>query len=237
MEESKGERINKYLAAAGVCSRREADKLVDEGVVTVDGVTALAGTKVFPGQKVAVNGRVIEGKEEQIIIAFNKPAGIVCTTKDAHAEQNIVDYIGFDKRIFPVGRLDKESEGLILLTNDGELSDKRLRSRNEHEKEYEVTVNRPVTESFIKFLSGGVFLEELNVKTKPCKVKKTGPNTFNIILTQGLNRQIRRMCRAGDYHVRKLKRVRIMNIKLGDLPLGKWRELSEEEKRELNGGW
>ncbi|MBP5305058.1 MAG: 23S rRNA pseudouridine synthase F, partial [Lachnospiraceae bacterium] len=148
MEESKGERINKYLAAAGVCSRREADKLVDEGVVTVDGVTALAGTKVFPGQKVAVNGKVIEGKEEQIIIAFNKPAGIVCTTKDAHAEQNIVDYIGFDKRIFPVGRLDKESEGLILLTNDGELSDKILRSRNEHEKEYEVTVNRPVTESF-----------------------------------------------------------------------------------------
>ena len=233
MEEVKGERINKYLASAGVCSRREADKLVDEGKVAVDGVIAISGTKVLPGQTVTVMGKPVKKEEEQIIIAFNKPVGVTCTTKDAHAEQNIVDYIGFDKRIFPVGRLDKESEGLILLTNDGELSDKILRSRNEHEKEYEVTVGKPVTEEFLNQLSKGVYLEDLNTRTKPCKVRKTGNNSFNIILTQGLNRQIRRMCRAYDQHVRKLRRVRIMNIELKDLPVGKWRYLSEEEKREL----
>lgn len=234
-EETGGIRVNKYLSEAGVCSRREADRLIEAGRVEIDGVVCTPGMKVCAGAKVTVDGREIGTKQDTIVIAVNKPTGIVCTTSDPHAEQNIVDFIGFDKRIFPVGRLDKESEGLILMTNDGELSDRILRSRNEHEKEYIVKVNKPITSAFAEGMRKGVFLEELNVRTKPCKVKVIDKFTFSIVLTQGLNRQIRRMCRAFDYHVRELKRIRIMDIKLGELETGKWRYLSREEIEGLRG--
>lgn len=224
------ERINKYLSSHGVCSRREADRLVADGRVLVDGKTAVMGEMVDDSNTICIDGRQISSASpEQIIIAFNKPVGIVCTTKDRHNKNNIVDYIRYPERIYPVGRLDKESDGLILLTNDGDMMDRILRSVNGHEKEYIVSVNRPIDDTFIKRMSEGIYLEELERTTKKCVVRKVSDRTFRIILTQGLNRQIRRMCDALGYKVTKLTRIRIMNIELGELAVGQYRELTESE--------
>lgn len=222
-------RLNKYLGDAGVCSRREADRLIEEGKVLVDGVTAVIGTKVLPGQKVECCGKVVGEKEEPVFLVVNKPKGIVCTTSDRDQAENIVEFLKYPKRIYPVGRLDKDSEGLLLMTNEGDIVNKILRGGNDHEKEYAVAVNRPVTEEFLEKMQKGIWIEDLQVTTKPCRAWQTGSHTFHIVLTQGLNRQIRRMCRALDYHVMNLKRVRIMNIKLGSLKRGEYRELTAEE--------
>ena len=226
-------RLNKYLADAGVCSRREADKLIEEGKVLVDGVVAAMGTKVEPGQSVICDGKQVGEKEEPVFLIVNKPKGIVCTTSDKDHAQNIVEFLNYPKRIYPVGRLDKDSEGLLLMTNEGDIVNKILRGGNDHEKEYAVAVNKPVTEEFLKKMRAGVYIEDLDVTTKPCRAWQTGSHTFHIILTQGLNRQIRRMCRALDYHVMNLKRVRIMNIKLGHLERGQYRALFPDEVEDL----
>ena len=223
-------RLNKYMSDSGVCSRRQADRYVEEGRVTVDGVTAVMGQKVTPGQTVCLDGKEIMVNRKRIVLAVNKPQGIVCTT-EKREKDNIVDFIGYPERIYPMGRLDKDSEGLILMTNDGELMDQILRARNYHEKEYIVRVNRPVTMDFLKQMRQGVPI--LDTVTRPCQVEKIGPYMFKIILTQGLNRQIRRMCEALDYRVRWLKRVRIMNINLGQLPTGEYREVKGRELQEL----
>ena len=226
-------RINKYLSEVGYCSRREADKLVEEGKVTINGKIPNLGTKVEEGDQVEVEGQRIEKstKEKNIYLAFNKPVGIVCTTDRRVEKDNIIDFIKYPIRIFPIGRLDKPSEGLIFLTNDGDIVNKILRSRNNHEKEYIVGVNRPINEDFIQSMSNGVKI--LDTLTKNCFVKQLGPKKFKIILTQGLNRQIRRMCESLGYKVQTLKRVRIMNIKL-DVPTGKYREFTKEEILKLN---
>ena len=226
-------RLNKYLADAGVCSRREADKLIEEGKVLVDGVVAVMGTKVLPEQEVICDGKVVGEKEESVFLIVNKPKGIVCTTSDKDHAPNIVEFLNYPKRIYPVGRLDKDSEGLLLMTNEGDIVNKILRGGNDHEKEYAVAVNKPVTEEFLKQMRAGVYLEDLDVTTKPCRAWQTGSHTFHIVLTQGLNRQIRRMCRALDYHVMNLKRLRIMNIKLGHLERGQYRELFPDEVESL----
>ena len=226
-------RLNKYLADAGVCSRREADRLIEEGKVLVDGVIAAMGTKVEPGQEVICDGKKVGEKEESVFLIVNKPKGIVCTTSDKDHAPNIVDFINYPKRVYPVGRLDKDSEGLLLMTNEGDIVNKILRGGNDHEKEYAVAVNKPVTEEFLKQMRAGVYIEDLDVTTKPCRAWQTGSHTFHIVLTQGLNRQIRRMCRALDYHVMNLKRLRIMNIKLGHLERGQYRELFPDEVESL----
>lgn len=224
-------RINKFLTEAGYCSRRAADKLIDRGRVTINGKVPELGTKIAPGDEVRVDGKLIERPEEKpVYLAFNKPVGIVCTTDTRREPDNIIDYINYPTRIFPIGRLDKPSEGLILLTNDGDIVNKILRSRNEHGKEYRVQVDKPVTREFIQKMSSGVPI--LDTVTKKCKVRKEGDYIFNIVLTQGLNRQIRRMCEYLGYEVVKLKRIRVMNIKL-NLPVGQWRELTSAELREL----
>ena len=232
MENTPLTRINKYLSEIGYCSRREADKLIDAGRILVNGKKAEMGVKVGPDDKISVNGEMLnQPKNKNIYLAFNKPKGIVCTT-DTHVEKdNIIEYINYPKRIFPIGRLDKPSEGLIFLTNDGDIVNKILRARNNHEKEYVVTVNKPITKDFIHKMSNGVPI--LDTVTKKCFVKQTHKNQFKIILTQGLNRQIRRMCEHLDYRVVTLKRVRIMNIKL-DLKVGKWRHFKPEELKTLN---
>lgn len=219
-------RLNKYISSTGICSRREADAWIDAGRVTINGAVATLGTQVNDGDEVCVDGRPVGSGPRRIYIALNKPVGITCTT-ERDVEGNIVDFIGHRERIFPVGRLDKDSEGLILLTNDGDIVNEILRVENEHEKEYEVTVDRPVTEIFLNGMATGVRI--LGTVTKPCKVKRIGPATFRIILTQGLNRQIRRMCSFFGYQVVKLQRVRIINLTLDGLKVGKWRELSEAE--------
>ena len=226
-------RINKYLSEVGYCSRREADRLIEEGKVTINGEISKIGTKVDECDQVEVKGQIIEKstKQKNIYLAFNKPIGIVCTTDRRVEPDNVIDFIKYPKRIFPIGRLDKQSEGLIFLTNDGDIVNKILRSRNNHEKEYIVSVNRPINGDFIQNMSNGV--EILDTITKNCFVKQLGPKKFKIILTQGLNRQIRRMCESLGYRVRSLKRVRIMNIKL-DLPTGKYREFTKEELLKLN---
>ncbi|WP_288261595.1 pseudouridine synthase [uncultured Prochlorococcus sp.] len=227
-------RINKYLSEVGYCSRREADRLVEEGKVTINGEIPAMGTKVEEGDQVEVKGQKIEKskKSKNTYLIFNKPVGIVCTTDRRGEPNNIIDFIKYPIRIFPVGRLDKLSEGLIFLTNDGDIVNKILRARNNHEKEYIVSVNRPINRDFIQRMSNGV--EILNTITRSCFVKQLGPKKFKIILTQGLNRQIRRMCMSLGYRVKSLKRVRIMNIKL-DVPIGKYREFTQEELLELNG--
>lgn len=226
-------RINKYLSSAGYCSRREADRLLEQGRVTIDGIPAQMGSKVIDGQTVFVDGKSIIEEDEKILLAFYKPTGIVCTTTANQGDNNIVDYIGYPKRIYPVGRLDKDSEGLILMTNNGEMMDKILRSANGHEKEYIVTVNKEIDDSFIKAMSRGIYLAELDRTTKPCKVTALGKKTFRIILTQGLNRQIRRMCSTQGREVVQLKRIRIMNILLGDLKPGEYRNVTEAEYQQL----
>lgn len=226
-------RINKYLSAAGFCSRREADRLVEAGRVSIDGRIAGMGDKVSDGQKVQVDNKDISVEEEKILLVFNKPAGIVCTTTDSQGANNIVDYIGYNKRIYPIGRLDKDSHGLILMTNNGEIMDKILRSANGHEKEYIVEVNKDIDDEFVKNMSKGVYLEELERTTLPCRVYKDGKRKFRIILTQGLNRQIRRMCDNLGYRVVDLKRIRIMNIVLGDLKEGSYRNVTDKEYSKL----
>ena len=227
MQANDGIRINKYLSEVGYCSRRAADQLIERGRVKINGNIPEMGTKVLPGDLVTVDDEPIGTPQEEFIyIAFNKPVGIVCTTDHVREKDNIIDYINYPKRIFPIGRLDKPSEGLIFLTNDGDIVNKILRARNNHEKEYSVTVNKPVTKDFIQKMGNGIPI--LGTRTRKCFVKQTGSHTFTIILTQGLNRQIRRMCESLDYRVAKLKRVRIMNIKL-DVPVGQWRYLNEDE--------
>ena len=228
--DNEGIRLNKYIASSGLCSRREADTLIENGKVTINGEVAVQGTKVNEGDVVLVNGRKITPDDDMVYIAFNKPLGVTCTT-DKRDPSNIIDFIGFNDRIFPVGRLDKNSSGLILLTNDGSIVNKLLRAENGHEKEYLVTVNRPYDKNFIKQMESGVPV--LGQLTLPCKLKPAGDKTFKIILHQGLNRQIRRMCEYLGYKVTKLKRIRFMNIYLGDLETGKWRYLTSDEKKEL----
>ena len=224
-------RINKFLSEAGFCSRRAADKLIEEGRVTINGLVPEMGTKINPGDEVHVDGKLISApKEEFIYIAFNKPVGIVCTTDIKAEKDNIIEYINHPKRIFPIGRLDKPSEGLIFLTNDGDIVNKILRARNNHEKEYIVTVNQPITQGFIEDMGNGVPI--LETITKKCFVKQISKFSFTIILTQGLNRQIRRMCEYLDYDVVALKRIRIMNFSL-DLPVGEWRYLDENEMSQI----
>ena len=225
-------RINKFLSEAGVCSRREADRQIEAGNVTIDGRTAQMGDKVMEEQVVCFQGKPVKKEEEMILIAFHKPAGIVCTA-EKREKNNVIDYLNYPKRIYPVGRLDKDSEGLLLLTNNGDMVNKIMRAGNMHEKEYIVTVNKPVTDSFLRGLAGGVPLVELGVTTRKCRVERIGKKQFRIILTQGLNRQIRRMCEYFGYRVQKLVRVRIMNIRLGDLECGKYRDVTLEEYRKL----
>lgn len=230
--DGQGVRINKYLSEAGVCSRREADRQVAAGNVIVDGKTAEMGTKVLPGQTVLFCGKPVQKEEEMILLAFHKPVGIVCTA-EKREKNNVIDYIHYPKRIYPVGRLDKDSEGLLLMTNNGDIVNKMMRSGNMHEKEYVVTVNKPVTESFLRGLAGGVPLVELNVTTRKCRVERLGKREFKIVLTQGLNRQIRRMCEYFGYRVEKLVRTRIMNIELGSLKSGTYRSVTAEEYQTL----
>jgi len=232
MEDDQLIRLNKYLSEVGYCSRRAADKLIEDGRVTINGVVPEMGTKVAPNDKVHVDGKLItNSKEPSVYLAFNKPVGIVCTTDTRVEKDNIIDYIKYPKRIFPIGRLDKNSEGLILLTDDGDIVNKILRASNNHEKEYIVTVDKLISQTFIERMQNGVPI--LDTVTKKCKVEKLSNNEFKIILTQGLNRQIRRMCEYLNYEVTSLKRVRVMNIKL-DVPVGKYRELYLDELKELN---
>ena len=232
MKEHTSTRINKYLSEVGYCSRRAADKLINEGRVTINGIVPEMGTKITKEDEVRVDGELIsEPKAKPVYLAFNKPVGIVCTTDTKVEKDNIIDYINYPKRIFPIGRLDKPSEGLIFLTNDGDIVNKILRARNNHEKEYLVTVNKPITSNFIQKMRSGVPI--LDTVTRKCKVEQIGKNKFKIILTQGLNRQIRRMCEFLDYRVVKLKRTRIMNVSL-DTQVGKWRNLTDNEIKEIN---
>lgn len=230
--EQTGIRINKFLSEAGYCSRREADRLVESGAVTIDGKQAVPGDKVWEGQSIFVNGQKVSREEECILLAFNKPVGVECTTAK-NVKDNIIDYINYPKRIYPVGRLDKDSQGLILLTNQGDIVNKIMRSGNMHEKEYEVTVHKPYTKEFLCGMQKGVPLEELNVVTRQCRMEEVDARTFRIVITQGYNRQIRRMCEYFGYKVVKLKRIRIMNITLGSLKKGKYRHVTKEEADKL----
>lgn len=223
-------RLNKFLSEAGVCSRREADKLIEQGIVYVDGVQAVTGTKVVAGQEVRVGKKVVSRQEKMIVLAVNKPRGIVCT-EERRERDSIVRFLNYPVRITYVGRLDKDSEGLLLMTNNGDIINKMMRAGNRHEKEYKVTVNKPVTEEFLRKMSEGVPI--LDTVTRPCKVEKIGKYKFKIILTQGLNRQIRRMCEALGYEVKELFRTRIMNIEIGNLKSGQYRELTNKELNEL----
>lgn len=227
-----GTRLNKYLAECGVCSRREADKLIEAGKVLVNGTVAGMGCKVTDADEVRVGKKVL-GKEKKVVLAFNKPVGVTCTEKDKHAEKIINDYIKYPVRVTYAGRLDKDSEGLLLLTNDGDLIEAAMRGANRHEKEYVVKVNKEITEEFIQKMVAGVYLSELEVTTRPCRLEKLGKFTFKIVITQGLNRQIRRMCKELGYQVTQLKRMRIMNIKIDKLQPGRYREVTGQELEEL----
>jgi 23S rRNA pseudouridine2604 synthase len=225
-------RLNKYISETGVCSRREADKWIEAGRVTLNGQPASLGTQVAAGDDVRIDGDSIGAKKKQVYIVLNKPVGIICTT-EAHIEDNIIDHVGYPERIFPVGRLDRDSEGLILLTNNGDIVNEILRSENNHEKEYLVTVDRPITDLSLRMMADGVKI--MGEVTKPGKVARVSAQSFRIILTQGLNRQIRRMCSALGYKAQRLQRVRIMNIQLGDLRPGQWRHLTQAEVAGLMG--
>lgn len=229
-DQATGKRLNKYIADSGYCSRREADRLIQEGRVRLDGRVGVLGDRVLPGMAVEVDGKPITGESEKVYLLLNKPRGIVCTA-DPREPMNVVDYLGYPKRVFPVGRLDKDSEGLLLLTSDGEIVNRILRAAGGHEKEYEVQIDRPVTAEFVRQMSGGVPI--LDTVTLPCRVRRTGERSFNIVLVQGLNRQIRRMCEALGANVTHLRRVRIMNLRLGRLQPGQWRALTDEELARL----
>ncbi len=227
-----GKRLNKYIADSGYCSRREADRLIQEGRVRLGERVGALGDRVQPGMAVTVDGKPLDGGGEKVYILLNKPRGIVCTA-DPREPMNVVDYLGYPARVFPVGRLDKDSEGLLLLTSDGEIVNRVLRAAGGHEKEYEVQIDRPVTPEFVRRMSGGVPI--LDTVTLPCRVRRTGERSFNIVLVQGLNRQIRRMCESLGANVTHLRRVRIMNLRLGKLQPGQWRELTDGELAELMG--
>jgi 23S rRNA pseudouridine2604 synthase len=226
-------RLNKYLSETGACSRREADAWIEAGRVSVNGARAVLGTQVQPGDEVLVDGASVRARPKRLYLALNKPVGIECTTNRS-VSGNIVDFVGHAERIFPVGRLDKDSEGLILLTNDGDIVNELLRAENAHEKEYLVEVDRPVTPEFLAAMARGVPI--LGTQTAPCRTEPVRKNVFRIVLTQGMNRQIRRMCKHFDYTVRRLQRVRIVNVRLGDLAVGRWRELDERELKGLLPG-
>ena len=236
-------RLNKFLSEAGVCSRREADRMIEEGRITVDGKKAETGMRVRPDQEIKVGKKVISmSREEEVLLAVYKPPGVICTT-DRREKRNIVDYVGYPTRIYPIGRLDKDSEGLILMTNIGGLVNKMMRAANYHEKEYLVTVHKPVTEAFLERMAKGVRIRKeekgevlLDAMTRPCQVEKLGKYSFRIILTQGLNRQIRRMCEALGYQVTHLKRVRVLNIELKGMHPGTWRKVTDKELKELLRG-
>lgn len=233
MEKEQAVRLNKYLAECGVCSRREADKLIDLGSVKVDGFVATMGTRVTGRNEVTVNGKPVQSKNKKVVLAFYKPVGITCTEKDAHAKVTITEYLKYPIRVTYAGRLDKDSEGLIIMSNDGDLIQRMTKAVNKHEKEYIVKVNKQIDDSFLQKMSGGIYLKELEATTRSCVVEKIGSYTFRIILTQGLNRQIRRMCEVLGYRVVQLKRIRVMNIELGKLKVGAYRELFGEELGEL----
>jgi len=233
MNKDNGIRLNKYIADAGICSRRQADSLIEDGRVTIDGVVCENGMRVLPSMQVCIDGKEIAApKEEKVYLAFNKPRGIVCTAEKKE-KNNLIDYLNYPVRITYCGRLDKDSEGLLILTNDGDIINDMMRARNNHEKEYIVKVNKTIDDSFIKGMSEGVYLKELDITTRKCKIKKMSDKEFSIILTQGLNRQIRRMCENFDMKVTNLKRVRVMNIELGNLKTGSFRELTKEELTNL----
>lgn len=226
-------RLNKYLAECGVCSRRDADRLIEEGRVSVNGTSARCGQKVKSGDRVAVNGKELKSKDKKVVLRFYKPVGVTCTERDAHAKHKVTDMIKYPVRVTYAGRLDKDSEGLLLLTNDGELIDRMMRGANSHEKEYKVRVNKEITQDFLQRMSEGIYLKELDITTRECKVEAIGKNTFHIVLTQGVNRQIRRMCAALGYEVKALKRVRVMNLLLGDLKPGQFKEVVGKDLEEL----
>ena len=223
------ERLNKYLASCGVCSRREADRLIEEGQVTVNGAAAQVGTQVDSTDKITVRGKLLHGKEEKVVFAYYKPVGVVCTERDKFADKKISDMVHFPVRVTYAGRLDKDSEGLLLLTNDGALIEAMMRGGSGHEKEYIVRLNKEVTDEFVSKMASGVYLRELKVKTRPCRVEKVGKFTFRIVLTQGLNRQIKRMAQELGYHVSTIRRVRVVNVQLAGLQSGQFRQLKGEE--------
>jgi 23S rRNA pseudouridine2604 synthase len=226
-------RLNKYIAQAGICSRRDADSLIDKGKVTVNGTVANMGMRVDDNDTIVVNGKAVHGRNEKVVLAYYKPIGVTCTEKDKFAAKKIFDDVKYPIRLTYAGRLDKESEGLMILTNDGDLIHAIMRSANRHEKEYIVKVKEEITPDFIQRMSEGIYLQELDKTTRPCQVEQLGKLTFRIVLTQGLNRQIRLMCKALEYHVFSIKRVRIMNIELGGLPKGQWRVITGEERTAL----
>lgn len=226
-------RLNKYIADAGICSRREADRMIDKGLVIVNGQNASMGLRVDDSDEIVVNGKPVKGRNEKVVLAYHKPIGITCTEKDKFATKKIFDDVKFPMRITYAGRLDKESRGLMILTNDGNLIQAMMRAGNRHEKEYIVKVKEEITDEFLDSMRRGVYLQELDQTTRPCEVEKIGKLTFRIVLTQGLNRQIRLMCKAHEYHVTSLCRIRIMNISLGELKPSEWRHLTPEERSEL----
>lgn len=226
-------RLNKYLSEMGVCSRREADRLIEEGRVLIDGKRGMVGMQVLEGQHVVVDGVALGEKEEMVLLAVNKPRGVVCSNVSQGRDVNIIEYLRYPKRVMYAGRLDKDSEGLLLMTNRGDLIEQMMRGANGHEKEYEVMVDKPFTDRFLRDMGEGVFLQELEVTTRPCKVERIGKQKFRIVLTQGLNRQIRRMCKELGFEVIGLKRVRVMNIRLGHLKTGAYRKVTKAEYREL----
>lgn len=226
-------RLNKYLASCGICSRRDADKLIEGGLVLVNGMPAEMGMLVDGSEEIYCRGKKVEAKDPKVLLLYHKPAGVTCTEKDYHAEKTIRTEIDYPIRVTYAGRLDKESRGLLLLTNDGDLIEEMMRGANGHEKEYAVQVNKPILASDLKKMSEGLYLEELDVTTRPCRTKKTGDRSFHIVLTQGLNRQIRRMCEQLGYRVVSLIRLRVVNLELGDLPVGQYREATEEEVKNL----
>lgn len=226
-------RLNKYLAHCGVCSRRDADKLIERGSVLVNGRQAQAGQLVGDGDQVSVSGRQVQGVQETVVLAFYKPLGVTCTEKDAHAERILSDVVDYSVRVTYAGRLDKDSEGLLLLSNDGDLIQAMMKGANRHEKEYLVRVNKEITPEFLEKMSRGVYLEELDITTRECEIEQKGRFVFRMVLTQGVNRQIKRMCRACGYHVRALKRIRVMHVTLGDLKPGEYRQLSTKDVERL----
>lgn len=236
MAEKDKERLNKYLAGCGICSRREADKLIAEGRVKVNGATAVMGARVSDADTVLVNGKPLNGKNKKVVLAYYKPLGVICTERDRHAEKKISDELRYPVRLTYAGRLDKESEGLLIMTNDGELIDAMMRSANRHEKEYTVKVDKEITQDFLDKMAKGVYLAELDVTTRECEISGIGKFTFRIILTQGVNRQIRRMAGCFGYEVKAIKRTRVMNVNLADLKSGEYRMLQGEELQQLYKG-
>ncbi len=227
------ERLNKYLAACGVCSRRDADRLIEEGHVLVDGEIAAIGMRVSGKERIIVNGKTVAGKEEKVVLAYYKPVGVVCTERDSHAERKINDELKYPVRLTYAGRLDKDSEGLLMMTNDGALIDAMMRGANRHEKEYVVRVDKEITPEFLRGMANGVYLKELDLTTRPCEIRQNGKYTFVIILTQGVNRQIRRMVEHFGYRIRSLKRVRVMNVNLASLKPGEYRIVEGNEQKQL----